>query len=199
MPESDLPENPAPAGLDPEWADNQSDLARILGLKNRKTIQRWVAAGDSPGATPDGRYNVSAWREYASKHGRKTRTPDKAKAELESQLIANERDRLKLEVERGNLCSVDEVASLLGAAGFGFANRLLTSKHELGPSVVGISVPEATKRIGIAHETALTELAVPDWLKKKPGPTGKFWSKVSARLSALPTIAAPGIGANGTS
>lgn len=203
MPEQeDLPETASAGGLDPEWADNQTDLARILGLSTlngRKTIQRWLQKGDSPGHTPEGRYHIAEWRAYALKHGRKAKLPDKAKAELESTLIENERNRLKLEVERGNLCSVDEVASLLAAASFGFANRLLGSKHELGPSVVGVTVPEATKRIGLAHETALTELAVPDWLKKKPGPIGKFWSKVSARQSVLQTIAAPGIGPNSTS
>src|SRR5437867_12728917 len=49
------------------YAKNQVELAELLGV-NRKTIQRARKKPGNPGAEADGRYNVTAWREFLN-HG----------------------------------------------------------------------------------------------------------------------------------
>ena len=133
-----------------------------------KTIQRWLKKPGNPGA------------------------------ELEAILLKNERTRLDMEKEQGRLLSFQEVAELLASMGAAFTQRLTAARHSLGPLVVGLTVPEATKRIGSEHHAALAEVSVPDWAKKKVGPAGLFWSRVSRHLSDLLRIASPGAGLSST-
>jgi hypothetical protein len=53
-------------------------------------------------------------------------------------------------------------------------------KNTLSPACVGVSIPEATKRIDVETDEALNELALGDWAKKKP-----FWSSVYVHLQDL--------------
>ncbi len=191
----------------PEWVDNQTELARAIGLKEtpntRKTIQRWLKQDGNPGHTPDGRYHVPSWKAFAEKHGRKritTPAGDKHAAEIEGILIKNERNRIDLEQTKGNLLDVETVCSVLTQMANAAALRLNGSRHTLGPQVVGCTVPEATKRIGVEHHQVLLDLSViPDWAKKKAHPEGLFWRNVSARLSVLLPIAGLGNGPSNTS
>lgn len=183
---------------EPEWAESQSAIAEILGV-DRNTIQRWLKKRGNPGHDGEHRYHIAKWRDFAVLVGRKTRTPDKASAELEGILLKNKMATLEYEKEVGNLLTYQEVAELLGGMGNAFALRLSGSRYALGPLVAGQTVPEATKRIGVEHHRALGELAVPDWAKKKVGPAGAFWSKVSRHLSGLQRTASPGDGPSSTS
>jgi hypothetical protein len=190
----------------PEWVENQTELARAIGLKDspntRKTIQRWLKQDGNPGHTPDGRYHVPSWKAFAEQHGRKRATSgkDKHAIEVEGILIKNERNRIELEQTKGNLLDIETVCSVLTQMANAAALRLNGSRHTLGPQVVGCTVPEATKRIGVEHHQVLLDLSVvPDWAKKKAHPEGLFWRNVSARLSALLQIADPGNGPSNTS
>lgn len=183
--------------IDPEWADSQASIAELLDVAP-KTIQRWLKKPGNPGCDEAGRYKIAPWQAFAVAVGRKTRSPDKAGAELEAILLKNERTRLDMEKEQGRLLSFQEVAELLASMGHAFTQRLAGARHSLGPLVVGLTVPEATKRIGTEHLAALAEVSVPDWAKKKMGPAGLFWSRVSRLLSDLRPIASPGAGLKST-
>jgi hypothetical protein len=182
---------------DPEWADTQATIAELLDV-TPKTIQRWLKKPGNPGVDTHGRYKIAPWQSFAVAVGRKTRSPDKAGAELEAILLKNERTRLDMEKEQGRLLSFQEVAELLASMGAAFTQRLTAARHSLGPLVVGLTVPEATKRIGSEHHAALAEVSVPDWAKKKVGPAGLFWSRASRHLSDLLRIASPGAGPSST-
>lgn len=194
--------NSAPPGaeretLGEEWVGSVSALAEKLGV-DRKTIQRWTKLAGCPGKDEERGFHVARWQEFGAQVGKKTKLPDKAEAELQGILVKNERARLELEKERGNLLEAEQVAELVAGMAHAFANRLAGSRHSLGPMVVGLAVPEATKRIGIEHHHALAELAVPDWAKKKVGAPGRFWSKVFATVSGLLLIENLGDGPRST-
>lgn len=164
------------------WAKNQVELAKHLGC-SRKTIARWLAEKDPecPGATADGRYNVTLWKLWSEKKGKKPANRlgmDKGSLELEKMRLVNERLEIELAVRRGELLHVDEVCQTVSDMVGGFVKTIRGRKHTLAPQVIGVGVAEATKRIDRNDREALNELALGDWAQKKT-----FWSKVSATLS----------------
>lgn len=188
------------SALEPIWAKNQVELAKLLRC-SRKTISRSLKIeGDEapPASAADGRYNVTAWKIWAADHGklRKTVEPvDRLQAlEQRAQELKNEKLELENAVRRGELMHVDDVCQVLTDMVGGFVAGARGLKHGLAPSVVGLSVPEATKRIGHEIDTQLTRLALGEWAKKKI-----FWSSVYARLRDLQTTHGLGVGLSSTS
>lgn len=167
------------------WAKNQSELADALEC-DRKSIQRWLKEGDPecPGKTPDGRYNVTLWKLWIAKKGKKVRanTRSKSKSDLEIEHLTLKNEKIELEnmIRRGELLHIDEVNKTLSEMMAGFVQHLRKLRHTLSPSVIGVSLPEATKRISTSVDEVLGEMALGEWAKKKP-----FWSSVSATLSDL--------------
>lgn len=91
------------------FAKKQSELATILKLKDRKTIQRWLKEPGNPGKCDDGRYDVMLWRQYAKlkghdlgdESGESSTSATSAKAK--QTLLQNERLEMKILEERGDL------------------------------------------------------------------------------------------------
>ena len=168
-----------------QWAKNQTELAAELGC-DRKTIQRWLKSNDPdcPGHTSDGRYNVSLWKIWVETKGKKVRAAvkgrDKGALEMENMRLRNEKLEIENLLRRGELLHVDEVSTILTEMVGAFVRKVRGMKHTLPNSVVGVSVPEATKRVDREAVEALSELALGDWAKKKP-----FWSSVYVLLQDL--------------
>ena len=164
------------------WAKNQSELAEAIGC-DRKSIQRWVKAGDPdcPGHSSDGRYNVTLWKLWVESKGKKVRavgkSKDKGTLEIENMRLRNEKLDIENMLRRGELMHVDEVNATLTELVNACVSRIRGMKNTLAPACVGVSIPEATKRIDVECDEALNELALGDWAKKKP-----FWSSVYAHL-----------------
>ena len=180
------------------WAKNQSELAKVLGC-DRKSIQRWLKDGDAecPGKTSDGRYNVTLWRLWTEKKGKKPANRlgrDKGSLELENIQLRNDKLEIENTLRRGELMHVDEVCQVLTEMMGAFTMRMRGIKHTLGPQVIGVPVSEATKRIGREVDENLTELSLGAWAKKKP-----FWGIVYAKLAALHKSYSPGDGPSDTS
>lgn len=164
------------------WAGNQIELAECLGV-SRETIGRWAKQAGCPGHKADGRYNVEDWQTWMQTSGKtpKKRLPkDKHSLEIERLELDNEKRRTEQDLFRGKLNDQDEVIQVMTALFGSLVNKLRTVKHNLAPSVVGETVPEATKRIGIQLDEALQELSLGEWAKKKV-----FWQSVSRRLCDL--------------
>lgn len=198
-----LPEAEAKAMVDAEdrlstWAKNQTELAEALGC-DRKSIQRWLKSSnpDCPGSTSDGRYNVTLWKLWVDSAGKKVRSTgkmkDKGTLELENFRLRNEKLDIENMLRRGELMHVDEVNKTLTDMMAAFVLKVRGMKHTLPQSVVGLSVAEATKRIGRESDEVLTELALGDWAKKKP-----FWSSVYAHLQGLQETHSLGAGPSAT-
>lgn len=180
------------------WARNQVELAAALGC-DRKSIQRWLKAGDEecPGKTSDGRYNVTLWRLWVEKKGKKPAArlgKDKGALEIENIALRNEKLEIENAVRRGELLHVDEACKVLTEMMGAFVMRMRGMKHTLGPQVIGVPVSEATKRIGREVDAGLTELSIGEWAKKKP-----FWGIVYVRLRDLHRKYNLGDGLNDTS
>lgn len=184
-----------------EWATSQSDLAAKLKVSDRKSIQRWMKLTGMqapPGATPDGRYNVKdwcAWMERTGKSGR-VKEPGSAIENTKSKLalIDLRMKEIELDERQGRMLDADEVKQVLTEVLSRVSQAFRALKHSLGPSVVGESVPEATKRIGTAIDETLASIAIPEAVKKKP-----FWQSISTMLSDLLPILLRGVTPSATS
>jgi hypothetical protein len=167
------------------WAKNQTELAEAIGC-NRKSIQRWLkeAHPDCPGQTSDGRYNITLWKLFVESVGKKVRAigkgKDKGALEIENMRLRNEKLDIENMLRRGELMHVDEVNATLTELVNACVSRIRSMKNTLAPACVGVSIPEATKRIDVETDEALNELALGDWAKKKP-----FWSSVYVHLQDL--------------
>jgi len=181
-----------------QWAKNQTELAEELGC-DRKTIQRWMKGKDPdcPRATEDGRFNVTLWKIWVETRGKKVRSApkhrDKGALDVENMRLKNEKLEIENMLKRGELMHVDEVCKVLGEMMGSFVQKVKGLKHTLPNAVVGVSVPEATKRVDRETTEALQELALGDWAKKKA-----FWSIVYAKLSDLQTTHGLGSGLRNT-
>lgn len=166
---------------DAVYVTTQQALAEALGVADRKTIQRWLKDG-APAATDDGRYNVTEWRLWMQSKNRGSRKAKDDPENIKTQIALVELRRKEIELEelRGHMIDSEEAFDVSAEMWTRFAQAFRALKHELAPSVVGETVPEATKRIGAAFDHLLNSLSVPEGAKKKA-----FWRNVSARLSDL--------------
>lgn len=178
---------------------NQSQLAEQLEC-DRKTIQRWLKEDpDCPGKAEGGGFNVTLWKLWIEKTGKKvrsataTRHKDRGSLEMQNFRLKNEKLEIENMLRRGDLMHVDEVCKVLTEMMGAFVQKVRGIKHTLAPQVIGATLPEATKRIDRETGEALTELALGDWAKKKP-----FWSIVYARLQDLHQTHSLGSGPSGT-
>ncbi len=147
------------------WANTQVELADILQIE-RKTVQRWLKIDGNPGSTSDGRFNVPAWREWAKQQGRKVQDGEKIdKAKLEAQKLLHQNTLLEIEIARrkGELTEnhliETWVAEMVGSA----KTVLLSLPGILAPQVVGLTVPDAERRIRDAIDEALLQLHREPW------------------------------------
>lgn len=97
-----------PAAVSVAYAKKQSELATILGFKDRKTIQRWLKQPGNPGKRDDGRYDVMAWKAYAKANGHNIPGDDgeshgQTRAKAEQILLQNERLRFRIKQDRGEV------------------------------------------------------------------------------------------------
>lgn len=184
-----------------EWATSQSDLAAKLKVSDRKSIQRWLKITGMqapPGATPDGRYNVKSWAAWMERTGRSGRVKEPASAleTTKSKLALLDLRMKEIEFDelQGRKIDLEECTQVLTEVMSRLSQAMRAIKHRLGPSVVGESVPEATKRIGAVVDETLASIAIPESVKKKP-----FWRQLSSTLSDLLRMSLPGSTPSATS
>ncbi|CAB4158881.1 hypothetical protein UFOVP736_50 [uncultured Caudovirales phage] len=180
------------------WAKNQTELAQALGCE-RKTISRWLKEKDPecPGKTADGRYNITLWRLWTEKKGKKpVGRLGGDKGSLELDLLRLKREKMEMENAqmRGQLIDVDECSAVLSSMVRNAYEALRGIKHTLASQVVGVSIPEASKRIQREVDSQLATLSLGEWAKKKA-----FWSSIYATLGDLHLTSAPGDGLSKTS
>lgn len=195
------PESTGNEPLEPIWAKNLVELAKHLGCSRRQLGRYIDIEGEDapPEPTSDGRYNVTLWKIWAAEHGhlKKKLSTAADRQLLEDRTIQLRNEKLEIEnaIQRGELMSVDEVCRVITEMTAGVVDTARSMKHVLAPRVVGLTVPEATKRIGQEVDTnLLTKLSLGEWAKKKV-----FWSKVSAHLSDLRKRFNLGVGLSETS
>ncbi len=166
----------------PVWVENQQALSEALGC-DRRTIQRLLKLDGNPGKRSDGSYPVVEWKKWTAEHGRLRKgrvSTDKEALEMQAIILRNERLELDLAERRGELMGVEEVNKVLTDMMGAFVQGIRGLKHSLSPQVVGMSVPEASKRIALAVDEQLSRLSLGEWAKKKV-----FWSAVFAHLRDL--------------
>lgn len=182
-----VPESAGNEPLEPIWAKNMVELAKHIGCSRRQLGRYLKIEGEDapPEPASDGRYNVMLWKIWAHEHGHLTKklstAADRQLLEDRTIVLRNERLEIDNAVRRGELMSVDEVCRVITEMTGGVVDTARSMKHALAPRVVGLTVPEATKRIGQeVDQNLLGKLSLGEWSKKKI-----FWSRVSAHLSDL--------------
>lgn len=142
------------------WAKDQVELATLLGVE-RKTIQRWRKEG-APKAESDGRLNVEAWRAWMKANGKKgsedDKTPSKVQLEAKRLLLMNEKLEHEISILKGDYTRNSDVEADVRAMVLEAKKILLAMPAALAPQVVGLSVPEAEKRIRAAIDDSLEQL-----------------------------------------
>ena len=166
------------------WAKNQIELADALGC-DRKTISRWLKEKDPecPGKMSDGRYNITLWRLWVEKKGKKPSARlggDKGSVELEILRLKKQKLEMENAQMRGQLIDVDECSRLLADMVRAAYESMRGAKHTLASQVVGVSIAEASKRIQRDLDERLLTLSLGEWAKKKP-----FWANICATLGDL--------------
>ena len=150
------------------WAKTQVELADSLSVE-RKTIQRWLKVKGCPQARSDGRYNVPEFREWAEKTGRRTATDESDDSEERARLEVRrlrticERLDLELEIQKGSYTQNDEVARQVYRMVATARKVLGAMPSSLAPQVVGMTIPEAEKRIREQVDAVITQLHEKKW------------------------------------
>lgn len=85
------------------------ELADILGV-NRKTIDRWRKMKGSPKSKPDGRQDISKWRQFIKKNGLKeVDTPEDEVLKSRKLLADVKQAEIKLKVMEGTYVPIEKV------------------------------------------------------------------------------------------
>jgi phage terminase Nu1 subunit (DNA packaging protein) len=122
-------------------AENYVELARILGV-TRRTIQNWRKRSDAPKPAANGFHEVTAWREFMTRHDLKGDAPaaDEETALRARKLLAEVEEReLRLAVKKREYVAIEEVRQTWTRQ-VGRAKELLRNKfeNELPPILSGL-------------------------------------------------------------
>ena len=91
------------------YAKTIVELADILGV-NRKTIDRWRKMKGSPKSKPDGRQDISKWRQFIKKNGLKeVDTPEDEVLKSRKLLAEVKQAEIKLKVMEGTYVPIEKV------------------------------------------------------------------------------------------
>lgn len=148
------------------YASNQVELAEILGV-SRKTIQRARKRDGNPGTRPDGRWDVSAWREFlrltgnCSEDGEEEDVSELQREKARNILLRNEKLEAELAILRRQWMSAETVEAMGGQLGSAI-RKVVSTIHLAAPGVVGVSVPEAEARLKELEDEILSQLNLID-------------------------------------
>jgi hypothetical protein len=155
-----------------EYVSNQVELAAALGC-NRKTIQRWLKEPGHPETAADGRYNVTAWRQWMADRGKRAGVADGDdpldvnRLRARNILLQNEKLEFQLRVLRKEYIPRDLVQKWGGDLGAAI-RKVVTQLHLAAPNLAGLSIPEIEARMKEMEDEVLSQLhalddAVTEW------------------------------------
>jgi hypothetical protein len=139
-------------------AGDQAELAKLLGV-NRKTIQRAIKTGESPGSKANGTYEIAAWRAYFASRGTIDDTEGLSQTQLKARQILLQNSKLEYQIavlkrEYMPTADVEKWGGELAAA----IRKIIVQIHLVAPSVVGCSVPDAEARLKDLEDDILNQL-----------------------------------------
>lgn len=145
------------------WAENKVELAELLGI-TRQSVDNWLADG-APPARSNGKWPVNDWRAWMSANGKKSTKAEKGEAALSKTalearrlLLMNEKLEFEIAVLKGGYTKDEDVQKQAVEMYTELKKVLLALPDALAPQVVGVSVPEAAKRLREAIDDALLRL-----------------------------------------
>jgi hypothetical protein len=150
------------------FAKNMVEMAAILKL-NRKTIQRELKMEGCPGRRPDGRYDVQAWKAWRENRRGIDTAEGMTQSELRARqiLLQNQKIEFQLAQLRGEFIPVVDVEKWVSDMVLAAKRILYSMPPSLAPQVVGVSVPEAERRIRESIDESLEQLHAAPWNDRK--------------------------------
>lgn len=133
------------------WASDQVELAEILGV-TRKTIARWRAKG-APPAVANGRWDVVAWRAWMKQNGKisgegpEDTGPSRSQLEARKILLMNEKLEVEIGILRSEYIKLTDAENHVRGMVIEARKVLEQGPSALAPQVVGLTSPEAEKRL----------------------------------------------------
>ena len=144
------------------YVATKADLGRRLGISYYTFIHRWdkIPGSPRPHSPGSARYDVEKWREFIQCHksahnfghngnGNGFSPSERDRAIIEQRRIATEREKFKLDVERGKYELKDDVvAGITKNITSLFRELEKAFRHELPPRFEGLSAGEIAKMSG---------------------------------------------------
>lgn len=124
------------------------ELSEVLGV-NRKTIDRWRKMQGSPKSRPDGRQDVSKWRQFIKKNGLKEADSPEDKELKSRKLLAEVRQaEIKLKVMEGTYVPIEKVREVW-MSHIGQVRNILESRflNELPPILTTLNAIQIREKM----------------------------------------------------
>lgn len=143
------------------FAKNKVELCEALDV-DRKTLFNWMKKEGAPETRPDGRYDVTAWREFAKTIGRRgdgygDETPDTIRERARNVLLQNEKLEFQIKVLKKEFVPAGDVEKWGAELGVEI-RKTIASIHIVAPSIVGLTIAEAESRLKELEDEILTKL-----------------------------------------
>lgn len=143
------------------FAKNQTELAKVLGFKDRKTIQRWLKEPGNPGRSANGKYSVAGWKAYAKSKGHiLPEDSDGSNQTLEKKKNLHLQNKLldfKFKVLRKEYVPTADIEQW-GAHLGGEIRKTVVSIHKVASSLAGLTPAEIEIRLKELEDEILSKL-----------------------------------------
>lgn len=151
----------------PKKVQSQVELARLLGV-TRQTIARRRRDKGNPGVSPNGAYDVEAWRAYLTQVGAVNGDGDEDDPKRQNLRLKNEKLAAQIEILRGEWMPIPEVEKMGGELGSA-VRKVVCQLHMIAPHVVGMTIPEAEKYLKEKEDEILGQLHLiePETIKRR--------------------------------
>ena len=154
---------------DVKFAKTIVELSEILGV-NRKTIDRWHKMKGSPKSKPDGRQDISKWRQFIKKNGLKELdTPEDDELKTRKLLAEVKQAEIKLKVMEGTYVPIEKVREVW-ITHIGQVRNILESRflNELPPILTTLDVIQIREKMQEVLDETYSALSVATDSIKEP-------------------------------
>ena len=151
------------------YAKTIVELADVLGV-NRKTIDRWRKMKGSPKSKPDGRQDISKWRQFIKKNGLKEAdTPEDEVLKSRKLLAEVKQAEIKLKVMEGTYVPIEKVREVW-TMHIGQIRNILESRflNELPPILTTLDAIQIREKMQEVLDETYSALSVAAESIKEP-------------------------------
>lgn len=142
-----------------KYAKNKAELSKLLGV-SRQTIYNYTKLEGAPAPLSNGKHDVHKWLEFTQSLKGKQSDEKLSKPQLQAKNILLQNKRLEIQIAalEKEYIAVSDVERWVGEMINAAKTVLLSIGPAIAPQVVGLTVPDAEKRITESIIEALEQL-----------------------------------------